>query len=74
VGFIRSPRSIPWVNGSHEVRYVPPRLFARCGLAGQPFCASCRAVQRRLNLGIRDGYKGQNEFFRSLLVGPCPPL
>jgi hypothetical protein len=19
------------------VRYVPPRLFARCGLAGQPF-------------------------------------
>src|ERR1051325_129268 len=21
----------------HEVRYVPPRLFARCGLAGQPF-------------------------------------
>ena len=21
----------------HEVRYVPPRLFARCGLAEQPF-------------------------------------
>ena len=20
-------------NGPHEVRYVPPRLFARCGLA-----------------------------------------
>ena len=24
------------------------RLFARCGLAGQPFCAFCMAVQRRL--------------------------
>ena len=24
-------------NGPHEVRYVPPRLFSRCGLAGRPF-------------------------------------
>jgi hypothetical protein len=30
--FLRSPRSIPLANGSHEVRCVPPRLFARCGL------------------------------------------
>jgi hypothetical protein len=30
---IRSPRSIGRVNGSHEVRYIPPRLFAPCGLA-----------------------------------------
>jgi hypothetical protein len=29
----RSPRSIPGANGPHEVRYVPPRPFTRCGLA-----------------------------------------
>ncbi len=33
-GFFRSPRPIARANGPHEVRYVPPRLFARCGLAG----------------------------------------
>jgi len=32
-GLIRSPRSILWADGTHEVRYVPPRLFSRCGLA-----------------------------------------
>jgi hypothetical protein len=32
-GLFRSPRSILGANGPHEVRYVPPRLFARCGLA-----------------------------------------
>ena len=32
-GLIRSPRSILGANGPHEVRFVPPRLFARCGLA-----------------------------------------
>ncbi len=31
--FIRSPRSIARANGPHEVRFVPPRLFARCSLA-----------------------------------------
>ena len=32
-GLFRSPRFIQRANGPHEVRYVPPRLFARCGLA-----------------------------------------
>ena len=32
-GLSRSPRSIERVNGPHEVRLVPPRVFARCGLA-----------------------------------------
>ena len=32
-GLIRSPRSILGANGPHEVRYVPPRLIAHCGLA-----------------------------------------
>ena len=27
-----------------------------------------RVVQRRLNLDSRDGYRGQNQCFRSLLV------
>ena len=36
-GLFRSPRSIRRANSSHEVLGVPPRLFARCGLAGQPF-------------------------------------
>ena len=36
-GIFRSPRSILGANGPHEVRYVPPRLFARCGRAGRPF-------------------------------------
>jgi hypothetical protein len=31
-GIFRSPRSIQMANGPHEVRCVPPRLFARCGL------------------------------------------
>jgi hypothetical protein len=33
VWFFRSPRSILGANGPHEVRYVPPRAFTRCGLA-----------------------------------------
>jgi len=32
-GLIRSPRSILGANGPHEMRYVPPPLFAHCGLA-----------------------------------------
>jgi hypothetical protein len=32
-GLIHSPRSIARANGPHEVRFVPPHLFARCGLA-----------------------------------------
>lgn len=32
-GFIRSPRSMQWANGPHEVRFAPPRLFVYCGLA-----------------------------------------
>ena len=36
-GLFRSPRPIIRANGPHKVRYVPPRLFARCGLAGRPF-------------------------------------
>jgi len=31
--FLRSPRFILGANGPHEVRYVPPRAFTRCGLA-----------------------------------------
>jgi len=33
-----------WVNGSHEVRYVPPRHFARCGLAGRTFLSILRST------------------------------
>jgi hypothetical protein len=29
----RSPRFIIRANGPHEVRYVPPRFFARCDFA-----------------------------------------
>jgi 4'-phosphopantetheinyl transferase len=36
-GFFHSPRSIVMANGPHEVLSVPPRLFARCGLAGRDF-------------------------------------
>ena len=32
-GLIRSPRFILGANGPHEVRFVPPRLVACCGLA-----------------------------------------
>ena len=32
-GVFRSPRSILEANGSHEVRFVPPRPFTRCSLA-----------------------------------------
>jgi hypothetical protein len=32
-GLFRSPRFIQRANGPHEVRSVPSRLFARCGLA-----------------------------------------
>jgi hypothetical protein len=32
-GLFHSPRLILRANGPHEVWYVPPRLFARCGLA-----------------------------------------
>ncbi|MGE3151074.1 MAG: hypothetical protein AB7G48_00460 [Nitrospiraceae bacterium] len=36
-GFLRSPRTIRWASGSHEVRYVPPCLLVRCGRAhGEP--------------------------------------
>lgn len=31
-GFSRSPRSIERANGPHEVRLVPPQVFARRGL------------------------------------------
>ena len=31
-GFFRSPRSMVGANGPHEVRSVPLRLFACCGL------------------------------------------
>jgi len=31
-GLFRSPRFIRRANGPHEVRYIPPRLFARRGL------------------------------------------
>jgi hypothetical protein len=31
------------------------------------FCASCMAVQRRPNPDIRDGDRGQQEFFQNLL-------
>jgi hypothetical protein len=31
-------------SGSSEAWYVPPRLFARCGLAGRPFGASCSCL------------------------------
>jgi hypothetical protein len=43
------------------------RLFARCGLTGRPFCASCMDVNVVSHLNIRDGDRGQNEFCRSLL-------
>ena len=36
-GLFRSPRFILGANSPHEVRSVPPRLFARCGLAVRPF-------------------------------------
>jgi len=32
-GFFRSPRHIVRANGAHEVLFVPPRIFACCGLA-----------------------------------------
>ena len=32
-GGFRSPRSILGSNGPHEVRFIPPRAFTRCGLA-----------------------------------------
>jgi hypothetical protein len=43
------------------------RLFARCGLAGRIFAHPAWPFIVVSTLDIRDGYKGQNEFFRSLL-------
>ena len=33
-GLIRSPRSILWADGTHEVRYVPPRSSLAAALLG----------------------------------------
>src|SRR5512146_1033387 len=38
--FIRSPRSISRTNGTHEVRCVPPRALACCGIDGRSFAPS----------------------------------
>ncbi|HAP39410.1 MAG TPA: hypothetical protein DCQ94_06595 [Nitrospira sp.] len=43
------------------------RPFARCGLAGRPFCASCKAVQRRLTPRSCGGYGTLHECFRNPL-------
>ena len=50
------------LRGSACTAQSTRRLFARCSLAGRPFCASCMAVQRRPQLDLCDGYRGHNEF------------
>jgi hypothetical protein len=36
-GLIRSPRSILWADGTHEVRYVPPRSSLAAALLNSLF-------------------------------------
>jgi hypothetical protein len=47
-GLFRSPRTIQGANGSHEVRFVPPRPFACCGSPSPPDpLARCRVDHSR---------------------------
>ena len=44
------------------------RLFARCGLAGRPFCASCSYSDTNTRRELIAMYGAKSEFFRNLLV------
>jgi len=52
-----------------QVKIIYDCLFARCGLAGRPFAHPAWLFSVVSTLDIRDGYRGQHEFFRSLLEG-----